>query len=991
MSTTASSFSTVGESYGGFRVTRKLEIEELRATLIELEHLASGAQVMHLANEDPENLFCLSFQTTPQTSNGVAHILEHTVLCGSRKFPVKDPFFTMIRRSLNTFMNALTGSDFTCYPAASQVPKDFYNLLEVYIDAAFHPNLKQLSFLQEGHRLEFEDGSDSSTPLQYKGVVFNEMKGALTSPETRLWEALYSGLFPDLTYGINSGGDPKVIPDLSYEELLDFHKTHYHPSRCLFFFYGNMPLEKHLDFIDEHALSGVERLEPLPPIPPQKRHEKPVYIESSYPIDADQMAENKSLVAMGWLTCSVSEQKEILALSILETALMGTDASPLKRALMKSGLCKQALTFMDDEISEVPILYLMKGCKADDADKIEKLVLDTLQGFVNDGIPNRLIESALHQVEIHRTEITGDGAPFGLTLFMRSALLRQHNVAPERGLQIHSLFEELHEDFQRPEFLSQLIQKHFIDNPHRVRVVMRPDPELSAKENQAEREKLDEIRNKLSEEKVAEIVKQAEALEAFQTDSEETDIDVLPKVTIADVPKEPHDYPLQRESIGNADIFFHNTFTNHMSYVDLCYDLPALTEEQLPTARIFASLLGHLGCGDRSFAEVLEFEQENIGAVDAALSLNIQADNHLLFKPSLHIKGRALQRKTDELFTIMRELLLSPKFTEMDRLKELMVKRHSMIESAFTHKALKYAINQSASCLTPALFTSSRWFGLPFYWELHRIVENWDSEGPKLVERLEEMRDLLADPERLQIVITSDDAGYKQIQDAQFYGLTERTTKPHTPWSCDFNVEPIQDQARTIAAPVAFNAHAFISCPYSNPDSAGLSLASFILDNKVLHKAIREKGGAYGGGSSYSPLTGKFYFFSYRDPNIARTIAAWQNSVERIANGDFEDRYLDEAKLEMIQAVDTPIAPGSCGATAFAWYQAGLKIDMRQKFRDRLLNMTREGVQNAIKHQLIPNMSKGAVVSFAGKALVEKENLVLKAAGATPLAVKSII
>jgi Zn-dependent M16 (insulinase) family peptidase len=257
---------------------------------------------MHIATEDPENLFCLSFQTIPDTSNGVAHILEHTVLCGSQKFPVKDPFFAMNRRSLNTFMNALTGADFTCYPAASQVPKDFYNLLEVYLDAVFHPDLKELSFLQEGHRLEFTNPADPQSPLEYKGIVYNEMKGALSSSSARLAEAINQSLFPDVTYGINSGGDPKDIPKLSYKELKEFHQKFYHPSRCLFFFYGNMPLESHLDFIAKHTLDQTEKQPPLPPLPLQPRFKEPVYRTLSYPIAPEEDPTDKALIGLTWLT-----------------------------------------------------------------------------------------------------------------------------------------------------------------------------------------------------------------------------------------------------------------------------------------------------------------------------------------------------------------------------------------------------------------------------------------------------------------------------------------------------------------------------------------------------------------------------------------------------------------------------------------------------------------------------------------------------------------
>ncbi|HNA62978.1 MAG TPA: insulinase family protein, partial [Rhabdochlamydiaceae bacterium] len=291
----------VGERYKDFLVQKVVKLDELQATLLELEHVHSGAIVMQIENDDPENLFCLSFQTLPSSSNGVAHILEHTVLCGSRKFPVKDPFFAMTRRSLNTFMNALTGADFTCYPAASQVEKDFYNLLDVYLDAVFHPHLRRESFLQEGHRLELTNPKDLNSPLVWKGVVYNEMKGAMAPADTRLWHTMMAALVPDLTYSHVSGGDPAVIPSLTYEELIHFHETYYHPSRCLFFFYGNLPLKHHLDFIEERVLKSATQLAPLPALPRQKRFKHPLIREGSYPVSEDDV-ENMTMTAWGWLT-----------------------------------------------------------------------------------------------------------------------------------------------------------------------------------------------------------------------------------------------------------------------------------------------------------------------------------------------------------------------------------------------------------------------------------------------------------------------------------------------------------------------------------------------------------------------------------------------------------------------------------------------------------------------------------------------------------------
>jgi hypothetical protein len=556
---------------------------------------------MHIAADDPENMFCLSFQTIPTKSDGVAHILEHTVLCGSEKYPVKDPFFAMQRRSLNTFMNAFTGPDFTCYPAASQVPKDFYNLLEVYLDAVFHPNLNELSFLQEGHRLEFTIPEDPSSPLENKGIVFNEMKGALTSPSSRLNELISQSLFPDLTYGINSGGDPKVITKLTYNELCDFHHTYYHPSRCLFFFYGNIPLEHHLDFINEKVLKSIKNpLQSLPPLPLQPRFTQPRELTRYYPTSDEKDTEDKAIIAFGWLTCHILDQEELLALNILEIILMDTDASPLKMALLKSGYCKQASSYIEMEISEIPWILTLKGCREEDADNLDRIIKHTLSSIVEEGIPLSHVENAIHQLEFFRSEITGDHSPFGLALFMRSALLKQHGGDPQDGLYIHTLFDIVRKrNLEDPQYLTGLIKKYLIDNTHRVRITLLPDQNLAAKENDEEREVLNAIQSKLTEREKQHLVDQAKRLKEFQHLQEDNDLDILPKVSVDDIPKMARQIPLSHTIGKNIEIYHHACFTNEIVYADMFFTLPNLAEKALPYIRLMTTLMAQMGCHGR--------------------------------------------------------------------------------------------------------------------------------------------------------------------------------------------------------------------------------------------------------------------------------------------------------------------------------------------------------------------------------------------------------
>lgn len=984
-------FQSVGQKYHEFKITKITDIHELHCQLIELIHLPTGAKVLHIGNDDPENLFCLSFQTIPTTSNGVAHILEHTVLCGSKKFPVKDPFFAMQRRSLNTFMNALTGADFTCYPAASQVPKDFYNLLEVYIDAVFHPNLDELSFMQEGHRLEFTNPKDPTTPLLHKGVVFNEMKGAMSSATNRLNEVISTALFPDLTYGINSGGDPKEIPKLTYQELCDFHQEFYHPSRCLFFFYGNMPLEDHLDFIKTNILDEASAAAPLPPLPLQKRFTQPKYIVEHYPIAHDEETYDKALIAFGWLTSHILDQETVLALSILEIVLMETDASILKLALLKSGLCKQASCYLDTEITEVPIVLVLKGCNAESADALEALIKATLTEIVQQGVPITAIDNAMHQLEFFRSEITGDQAPFGLSLFMRSALTMQHGGDPENGLKIHSHFDKIRQrNVEDPGYFGDLIQKYFLDNKHFARVTLIPDKTMAAREMEEEKKALAEIQQKLSPQQTEQIIKKASELAAFQKTQEEADIDVLPTLTLKDVPYSPKVFPLINETIGNLNVYHHDTFTNEIVYADLIYDLPALAEEDLSYARLLTTLIPQMGCNGRDYVENLEYIQANTGGVAATFTFNLQAKDHTNFSPSFCLRGKALHRKAPKLFTLFGEMAAQTNFDNPERLKEIIHKQYIALQSTMSQSSLKYAISLSASGIDIPSKIANDWYGLPYFWLIEKLAKDFDSQSNKLIDKLNQLKEEMIGVGKPDLVITCDSEMYNEIKGNSFYGLEDMEIKMSKKWHGNYSLPTVHSQGRIIASPIAFMGKVLRTTSYTHPDTPGLAIAASLMDNLYLHTSLREQGGAYGGGATSSSMTGNFYFYSYRDPNIYSSILAFDQAVHFMLEGDFEDIDLDEAKLDLIQALDMPSAPGSRGDIAYGALREGRTLEIRQAFRNKILSLTKKDVIGAVERLIIPQMNSGATVVFAGKELLEKENKKLAAAGLPALPIENL-
>ncbi|MBS0623583.1 MAG: insulinase family protein [Verrucomicrobia bacterium] len=957
-----------------FRIIKEVKIDELNCQLIELEHTPTGASVMHLANDDTENLFNLCFRTLPSSSNGVAHILEHTVLCGSKRFPVRDPFFGMTRRSLNTFMNALTGADFTCYPAASETPKDFYNLLDVYLDAVFYPLLTEESFLQEGHRLEFEEKNNPSSPLQYKGIVFNEMKGALASGEARLGEYLMEALFPNLTYGINSGGDPKDIPKLTYQELLEFHKTFYHPSRCLFFFYGHLPLQRHLDFIENKVLRHVKPCTHLPALGPQPRFQHPKYVVQNYPFAEDP--KQQILIGFGWLTCSILDQLELLALHVLDMILMGTDAGPLKRVLLDSGLCTAAESILDPDVSEIPYLLICKGCQDEAPQKLEKVIRDALKTIAQQPFSADLIEGAVHQLEMSRTEISGHSSPYGLSLFFRAALLKQHGGQAEDGLRVHSLFAQLREKITAPEFFGALIHQHFLDNPHFVMVTLHPDAQLSQKELEEEHAILKKIQDSLTPEVTKTLVSQAQNLETSQ--EKEDDYNLLPTVTLQDVAQEGKDYPLVTQRSNKAIIHHYPCFTNNHLYVDLVFNLPALSPDDLPLLRLFVLLAPQLGCGGRNYKEHLDYILQHIGGAGFALDLYPQADHPQHLRPTLSVRGRSLFRKADRLLKLLRDMMQNIDFTDLSRIKELLAQHLYEMQMSIQTSSLRYAISLAASNFTPGAWINEQWYGLHYFWALQRIVQDFEKNPHGLIEQLRRIHQTYVGTGQGELVVTCCEEEFANLQRSNFYDLLDQDAKPFIPWSWSQPLTPVASQGRLTSSPVAFTAFLFPAVAYTHPDTPALSLASQIMDNTTLHKRIREQGGAYGSGATNSVQSGIFYCYAYRDPNLNSTIHAFEEAIENVCAGEFDDEDLEEAKLGLFQELDAPLAPASRGMTTFSRLRGGRTPQLRKDFRDRLRNMTAQQVIEASQQHLQARIQNAVLVSFANAEFFDKDHAVFQ-------------
>ncbi|WP_348663030.1 insulinase family protein [Chlamydia vaughanii] len=953
-----------GDTYRNFVIKLSQDLPEIESKLLEAEHKPSGVSIMMIINNDDENVFNICFRTCPQTSNGVAHVLEHMVLCGSENYPVRDPFFSMTRRSLNTFMNAFTGADFTCYPAASQIPEDFYNLLSVYIDAVFHPLLTENSFLQEGWRYELTP----EKALTYTGVVFNEMKGAMMSGESRLSEALNAALFPSVTYGVNSGGDPKDIITLSHESIVSFHQSQYTLGRCLFYFYGNIKPSRHLDFLEEKLLRHVGKLEKQTvTVPLQKRFKEPVRTMLKYPSDSQD--EDKVLFGLSWLTCSILDQQELLALYVLDVVLMGTDAAPLKSRLLKSGFCKQADMGIDGEIREIPITIVCKGCSHGGAQKLESWIFACLEEIIREGIPSHLVEAAVHQLELTRKEISGYSLPYGLSLFFRSGLLKQHGGHAEDGLRIHSLFAELREKLKQPDYLEKLIRKYFLDNTHFARVILLPDADLISIENQEEQTLLKDVQEKLSKEDIEKIQLTSKILEEYQAENEDLD-KVLPNFSLDKVPHSGKEFNLVKENISHGEVLHHDCFTNDLIFAELVMDLPPLSADELPWLRLLVFLMPQLGSGGRSYKENLEFLLEHTGGVDVSYEFSPHANKNTQLSPSVGIRGKALAAKAEKLFQVMGDTLTNVDFSDVARIKELLMQHNEALTNSVRNSPMGYAI--SMACMDKSMTATMSYLasGLPYVEKIRDLTKNFDEEANNIVDVLQNLYRKCFFGKR-QLIISGSHTNYKDLHEKNFYGLLDKEVLSGEPWVNPSIDIALASKGLSIPARAAFNALAFSigDLAYDDPDAAALTVAAEILDNTVLHTKIREQGGAYGSGAAVNLGRGTFYCYSYRDPSIFDSYQAFIHGINEIAQGNFTDEDIHEGVLGVIQSLDSPIAPGSRASTGYYRLRCGRVPALRQAFRRSVLGVTKEQICSVMKNYLKDN-DKTTFISFAGEEML---------------------
>ena len=944
-----------------FQLLRQHHVEALDIHVSEYKHKVTGAVHYHLATNHDENVFLVAFRTQPMDSKGTAHILEHTALCGSEKFPVRDPFFLMIRRSLNTFMNAFTAADWTAYPFATQNKKDFQNLLSVYLDAAFAANLNPLDFAQEGIRIELENDQ-----AVYKGVVFNEMKGAMSSPTDQLYHQLAYHLFPETTYHYNSGGDPKEIPDLSYEQLVEFYKTHYHPSNAVFMTFGNQnayDLQEQFETLALHKFSKGTTLYSTP----EKRLTAPIEVTESYAVDSEDL-KDKTFHVMSWLLPETSDIKLRLGMRLVEGILLENSASPLRHYLETCGYAQSTgpLMGVDDSNFEMTFYCGVQGSNAEYAENFKSGVLNILQDVASKPVDTDLVDAILHQIELHQREINGDGTPYGLSLILNGLGSAIHHNDPIHVWDVDSAIEQVKEELKDPMWLSKLIQTHLLDNPHRVQMTLVPDATKSVKEQQAEQARLAEITANLTEDQKIEIQEKTEALKKRQDTPD--DLELLPKVGLEDVPADLHIVQGQlREIICNGldtPLNLYHAGTNGIYYQQVLIQIPDEIV-QSPYFNLLSILMGEVGAGEYDYLELQQLQTAVSGGLGMGASLRSKVDNKDRISAWLTLTTKSLTQKLDAI-QLLKLAFEQLRFDEKDRIIELLQQRKTRWQSRLSGSGHSYAM-QTASRQMSALarrdYHNTGLGALNWLSDLVTKIDQDEDAYHALIAELQAIhRKLLQAPKQF-LLVCEEHHSDRLVEEVQNVWDKLQVNKAPVTLTQVEQVNTANDEAWLIQTNVQFCASAYQAVDVAHADAAPLMVLAAYLRNGFLHSAIREKGGAYGGGASYDGNACSFRFYSYRDPRLAETFNDFEASVQWLLNTEQQPHQLEEAILGLVASMDKPGSPAGEAITACYALLHARTPKFRKMLRERLLNVTLDDLNRVAKQYLLQQKPVKAVVA----------------------------
>jgi Zn-dependent M16 (insulinase) family peptidase len=918
----------------GFEKVWVRETPELRTRAELLRHSKTGAEMLSLSNDDENKVFGITFRTPPLDSTGVAHILEHSVLCGSRKFPVKEPFVELLKSSLKTFLNAMTYPDKTCYPVASQNAKDLYNLVDVYLDAVLYPRLNPFVFQQEGWHFEVEEANGS---LLYKGVVFSEMKGAYSSPENLLAELSQQSLFPDTPYGFDSGGNPDEIPRLTFDLFKAFHETYYHPSNARIYFYGDDDPEDRLRIVNEY-LKDFEYRKVDSAVIRQRRLDQPRRMTRAFASGGNGEHGGKGMLTLNWLLEETLDAELNLAFHMLEYILLGMPGSPLRKALIDSKLGEDlAGEGLGSDIREMYFSTGLKGMDPEKADRVEALILDTLSSLVTKGIDPHNVEAAQNTLEFTLRENNTGSYPRGLALMLRSLSTWLYDGDPLALIAFESPLESLKKKISTNRNLfEEMVDRYFLKNPHRTRLLLRPDPGMAKKQEESEKQRLADIRASMNPSDFDQVLATAAELKEIQTtpDSPEA-LATVPTLKLSDLSRFNKTIPLLPLKEKEAEILYHDLFTSGIAYLDLGFNLHALPQRTLPYLPLFGRALLEMGTETEDFVALSQRISRKTGGIRPTfLTSSVKGSERAT--AWLCLRGKAMMRQTGDLLAILRDVLLSFRLDNRERFRQMVFEAKARLEQQLVPSG-----HQFVDLRLRALYSEADWVveqlkGITQLFFIRSLSKAVDENWPRVLAELEEMRQILLNRSALLFNITLDEKGWSQFQPQVSEFLESLPSSPLK--AAKWKPESMADsEAMIIPAQVNYvgKAASLYAAEYRFHGSC--HVISRYLRNGWLWEKVRVQGGAYGAFAQFDRLSGVLTLVSYRDPNLLKTLETFDGCPEFLRKLSLDEDELAKCIIGTIGDIDQYQLPDAKGYTSMVRYLTGETDADRQRMREEVL------------------------------------------------------
>lgn len=932
----------IGGLYHGFNLKHEEHIEEINSVARVFEHEKSGARLLHLENDDDNKVFSIGFRTPPQDSTGVAHIIEHSVLCGSRKFPTKEPFVELIKGSLNTFLNAMTFGDKTIYPLASKNEKDFFNLMDVYLDAVFYPNIYSQPeiLMQEGWHYELENKEDD---LKYKGVVYNEMKGAFSSPEGVLMRKIQETLFPDNTYGFESGGDPEFIPDLSQEEFIGFHTKYYHPSNSYILLYGDLDLNNALTFINDNYLRNFDAKIIDSEIEIQKPFHQMKEIVEEYSISKEDNDKEKTFLALNFVTGKATDPEIHLALEIIEYLLLETQGAPLKKALLDAGIGKDVYGSFDNGILQPVFSVVVKNSEENKKEEFKNIVLNTLNDLVNKGIDKKLIEACINITEFKLREADLQGFPKGLFYYITAMDSWLYDECPLMHLKYEETIKKM-KTALTSNYFEELIQKYILNNSHSSLLILKPKKGLAEEKEKALEEKLIKYKESLSEESLEEIVRRTKSLIERQTtpDSEEI-LETIPMLSLEDIDKKVENLDIVEKEEEGVKILHHETFTSKIAYISFMFDTKGIKQEDIPYISLLSNLLGKVDTKAHNYIDLSNEILINTGGIYFKSEVYGDDKEVLKYHPFLEGHCKAVVDKVPRALELVGEIISSTVFEDKKRIKEIVQMLKSRIEGRLIDRGHQVAALRLASYFSPASLYLENTSGYEYYKFLNNIEENFDENIDKVISKLYEVTKIVFSKDNLIVTVTGEEEEYNALKNSVTTVLNSVSSNVVVKEDYSFTEEP-KNEGLLTPSNVQYVAKGYNFKKLGYEYSGKLLVLKTIMSLDYLWNRVRVQGGAYGGFANLV-RSGNLAFVSYRDPNLKETLNAYDKVVDYIKAFNTTDREMTKYIIGTVSELDSPLTPSMKGEKAVSMYIRGISKEDRLKEREEVLQTTAEDIK----------------------------------------------